>query len=152
MWTLFSKLFFAGRIFGLQIDGASGSFTRARRWETLLTGAPCGVGRPRRTKCRPERPVLRSGALEFLHPQWWFGACAHFVFGDTWGELDERQPAVFTGVRVRRDDVDDGEVGDDALDDGFAGVRQRALVDDLVGTVLGHVLHQHDDPFGAVYQ
>ena len=56
---------------------------------------------------------------------------------DTRGELDEHEPVV--------GHVDDGEVGDDAVDDAPAGERQRAFVDDLGRAVLGDVLHQHDD-------
>ena len=37
--------------------------------------------------------------------------------------------------------VDDGEVGDDPVDDAPAGERQGALVHDLGGAVLGDVLH-----------
>ena len=47
-------------------------------------------------------------------------------------------------------DVDDAQVGDDPVHDAAAGVGQRALLDDLVGAVLGDVLHDHDDPLGAV--
>jgi hypothetical protein len=49
-------------------------------------------------------------------------------------------------------DVDDGEVGDDPLDDALAGQGQRALLHDLVGAVLGDVLHEDDDLLGAVDQ
>src|ERR1019366_3467147 len=59
-------------------------------------------------------------------------------FGDTWRTL--HQPEAF----VR--DIQDGQVGDDAVDDALTGERQRALLDDLEVSVLGDVLHQDDDP------
>src|SRR6476469_499448 len=99
------------------------AFERARQCETVCR-VPCGCWPAAPSDVCPALPVLRSGALEFLHTQWWFGACAHVVFGHTGGELDEHQPTAFTGVRVPRNDVNDCEVGDDALDDGLPGIRQ----------------------------
>jgi len=72
------------------------------------------------------------------------GARAHLGLADARGELAQDEPG--------GGDVDDGEVGDDAVDDGAPGERQRAGLDDLRRAVLGGVLHDDDDPPGAVDQ
>src|SRR5690606_15167370 len=69
------------------------------------------------------------------------GDLADVVLGEAGGELGE-------DVSVGGD-VEDGGLGDDAVDDAHAGQRERALVDDLGGAVLGGVLHHHDDAAGA---
>src|SRR5690242_12953143 len=74
--------------------------------------------------------------------QWCGGLVSDLITGNTGGKLAQSQ----TGGG----DVDDGEVGDDAVHDALAGEREGALVDDLVAAVLGDVFHEHDDAFGAV--
>src|SRR5664280_3273209 len=70
--------------------------------------------------------------------QVWLGRRADLGFGDTWCTL--HQPETFVC------DIQDGQVGDDAVDDALTGERQRAFLDDLEVSVLGDVLHQDDDP------
>jgi hypothetical protein len=55
------------------------------------------------------------------------GLLPDLVLGDAFSELAQHEPL--------RGDVEDAEVGDDALDDAAAGVGKGALVDDLVGAI-----------------
>src|SRR4051812_35993229 len=66
------------------------------------------------------------------------GLLADLVLGDVRCELDQGEALL--------GDVEHAQVGDDPVDHAATGVGQRALLDDLVGPVLGHVLHEHDDP------
>src|SRR5699024_10041042 len=76
------------------------------------------------------------------HVEGGFSALAHLVLGDSGGELNE--PETVGG------DVDDGEIGDDSVDDALAGEGQRAGRHQLRGAVARGVLHEDDEAFGAV--
>src|SRR5579863_4275398 len=70
------------------------------------------------------------------------GRLLHLFGGHPGGELTNDEAGVC--------DVEDGEIGDHPIDDAESCYRQRALVDDLVRSVLGDVLHHHDDPLRPV--
>jgi hypothetical protein len=53
------------------------------------------------------------------------------------------QPEALVGA------IQDRRIRDDAVDDALTGARQRALLDDLGGSILGNVLREHDDPSRA---
>ena len=117
----------------------------ARSWRPGAAAADpadrdAAVPTPEAVARRRRQPCGRRGLQ--VDDELGLGALAHLVLGDAGCELAQDEAGV--------GDVEDGEVGDDALHDAAAGVGQRALLDDLVGAVLGVVLHEHDDPLGAV--
>src|SRR5215217_1892471 len=73
-----------------------------------------------------------------------FSFAADLVLADSGCQFDQAEPI--------GGDIKDADVGDDPLHHSPAGVGQAALVNDLVRTVPGHVLHDHDHSLGAVHQ
>src|SRR6478736_10051825 len=88
--------------------------------------------------------VLSPATTLWFSCQVRLGGRSDVGFGDTWGAFHQSEAVI--------GDIDDGQVGDDAVDDPLPGEWQRAVLDDLVGAVPGEVFHQHDDPACPVHE
>uniref|UniRef100_A0A0N4ZXT0 PE-PGRS family protein n=1 Tax=Parastrongyloides trichosuri TaxID=131310 RepID=A0A0N4ZXT0_PARTI len=73
------------------------------------------------------------------HRVFGLGLGRDLVQSDAVGQFDQLQ------ARTVRLDVEDGQVGDDAVDHARAGQRQGAFLQNLGRAVLGDVIHHHDD-------
>src|SRR3984957_1058161 len=93
-----------------------------------------GVGRRLPTLSSSQHGRKRKGR---------FGFRDNLVNTNTGRGLDQVQTVV--------GDVDDGEIGEDTVHAALTGQRQRAVLDDLRGAVLGGVLHHYENFLHAVH-
>src|SRR5450631_561799 len=108
----------------------------------MAFGSAAGGRRAVMQLCSDQSRQACSPCSAMSADQVWLGGCADLGFGNTWRTLHQPEALVR--------DIQDSQVGDDAVDDALAGEWQRAFPDDLEVSVLGDVLHQDDDPSRAM--